>query len=145
VRYATREARRDKRFYGHDPHDGPMSIDYFVWAAVSPDRTVVVDTGFTTEVAVRRARIGPACALQEVREGRVKAVAALVGAQASSPDRDDILPAERALPSQESSRIYSSPRSRSMYCCMASSIRSPVTRKTVLPPMSTPWSAMRSR
>lgn len=42
-------------------------------------------------------------------------------------------------------RCYSSPRSRSRYCCMALSMRSPVTRKTVRPPMSTPWSAMRSR
>jgi hypothetical protein len=41
----------DKHFYGHDPHDGPMSIEYFVWAAVSPDHTVVADTGLTVEVA----------------------------------------------------------------------------------------------
>ena len=46
VRYAHREARRDEHFYGHDPHDGPMPMDYFVWAAVSSDHTVVVDTGF---------------------------------------------------------------------------------------------------
>jgi glyoxylase-like metal-dependent hydrolase (beta-lactamase superfamily II) len=56
VRYATREARRDEQFYGHDPHDGPMPMDYFVWAAVSADHTVVVDAGFTAEVAARRGR-----------------------------------------------------------------------------------------
>ncbi len=56
VRYATREARRGEHFYGHDPHDGPMPMDYFVWAAVSPDHTVVVDAGFTAEVAARRGR-----------------------------------------------------------------------------------------
>jgi glyoxylase-like metal-dependent hydrolase (beta-lactamase superfamily II) len=56
VRYATREARRSERFYGHDPHDGPMPMDYFVWAAVSPDHTVVVDAGFTADVAARRGR-----------------------------------------------------------------------------------------
>jgi hypothetical protein len=56
VRYATREARRGERFYGHDPHDGPMPMDYFVWAAVSPDYAVVVDAGFTAEVAARRGR-----------------------------------------------------------------------------------------
>ena len=56
VRYATREARRGEHFYGHDPHDDPMPMDYFVWAAASPDHTVVVDTGFTAEVAARRGR-----------------------------------------------------------------------------------------
>ena len=56
VRYAYREARRDEHYYGHDPHDGPMPMDYFVWAAVSSDHTVVVDTGFTAEVAARRGR-----------------------------------------------------------------------------------------
>ncbi len=56
VRYATREARRGEHFYGHDPHDGPMPMDYFVWAAVSADQTVIVDTGFTAEVAARRGR-----------------------------------------------------------------------------------------
>lgn len=56
VRYATREARRAEHFYGHDPHDGPMPMDYFVWAAVSPEHTVVVDVGCTAEVAARRGR-----------------------------------------------------------------------------------------
>ena len=56
VRYATREARRGEHFYGHDPHDGPMPMDYFVWAAVSADHTVVVDVGCTAEVAARRGR-----------------------------------------------------------------------------------------
>jgi hypothetical protein len=40
---------------------------------------------------------------------------------------------------------YSSPRSLSRYCCIASSMRCPVTRKTVLPPTSTPWSEIRSK
>ena len=56
VRYATREARRGEHFYGGDPHDGPMPMDYFVWAAVSPETTVVIDAGFTAEVAARRGR-----------------------------------------------------------------------------------------
>ena len=56
VKYATREARRGENFYGGDPHDGPMPMDYFVWAAVSPEHTVVVDAGFTAEVATRRQR-----------------------------------------------------------------------------------------
>ncbi|MCA1666150.1 MAG: N-acyl homoserine lactonase family protein [Thermomicrobia bacterium] len=56
VKYATREARRAEHFYGGDPHDGPMAMDYFVWAAVSPEQTVVVDAGFTAAVAARRQR-----------------------------------------------------------------------------------------
>jgi glyoxylase-like metal-dependent hydrolase (beta-lactamase superfamily II) len=56
VRYATREAGRGEHFYGHDPHDGPMPMDYFVWAAVSKDHAVVVDAGCTAEVAARRGR-----------------------------------------------------------------------------------------
>jgi len=60
VKYATREALRHQHFYGHaagqDPQDDPMPMDYFVWALVSPEHTVVVDTGFTAEVAARRGR-----------------------------------------------------------------------------------------
>ena len=56
VRYATRDAQRGEHFYGHDPHDGPMPMDYFVWAAVSSYNTVIVDAGFTAEVAARRQR-----------------------------------------------------------------------------------------
>ena len=56
VRFATREARRGEHFYGYDSHDGPMPMDYFVWTAVSSAHTVIVDTGFTAEVAARRGR-----------------------------------------------------------------------------------------
>jgi hypothetical protein len=33
LRYATRHARRGDHFIGGDPHDWPMPMDYFVWAA----------------------------------------------------------------------------------------------------------------
>jgi glyoxylase-like metal-dependent hydrolase (beta-lactamase superfamily II) len=56
IRYATRPARRSEHFIGGDPHDGPMPMDYFLWVAVSEDRTVVIDTGFGAEVAARRGR-----------------------------------------------------------------------------------------
>lgn len=56
VRYATRAARRAANFLGGDPHDAAMPMDYFVWAARSPERTIVIDTGFTRETAVRRKR-----------------------------------------------------------------------------------------
>jgi len=60
VRYATRVGRRAEMFVGGDPHDGPMPMDYFVWAVVGPDRaprrTWVVDTGFTEADARKRDR-----------------------------------------------------------------------------------------
>lgn len=71
MRYATREGREGEHFHthapggqGHDPHDAPMPMDYFVWAAVSPERTVVVDTGFSAEVARRRGRDHLRCPTQ---------------------------------------------------------------------------------
>lgn len=56
VKYATRDARSGEHFHDHDLHDVPMPMDYFVWAAVSAEHTVVVDAGFTAEVAARRGR-----------------------------------------------------------------------------------------
>src|ERR1700730_3994176 len=56
IRYATRAAKRSDHFIGGDPHDGPMPMDYFVWAAVSPTGAYVIDTGFTAETAARRGR-----------------------------------------------------------------------------------------
>lgn len=56
LRYATREARRAEHFIGGDPHDGPMPMDYFVWLIRGPERVVVVDSGFTAEIAAQRRR-----------------------------------------------------------------------------------------
>jgi glyoxylase-like metal-dependent hydrolase (beta-lactamase superfamily II) len=58
IRYAMREAQSSEHFYGHtDPHeDYSMSMDYFVWVAVSKEHTVVIDAGFTEEVANQRKR-----------------------------------------------------------------------------------------
>jgi glyoxylase-like metal-dependent hydrolase (beta-lactamase superfamily II) len=57
VRYAHRDGRRPEHFYGGDPHDAPMAMDYFLWAVVGDDGcAVVVDTGFTPETARRRGR-----------------------------------------------------------------------------------------
>ena len=51
LRYATSAARRADHFIGGDPHDGPMPMDYFVWAVTVSDRVFLVDTGFTAETA----------------------------------------------------------------------------------------------
>jgi hypothetical protein len=56
IRYAERDARRSDHFIGGDLHDGPMPMDYFVWAAVGRERSFVIDTGFTAEVAAARGR-----------------------------------------------------------------------------------------
>jgi glyoxylase-like metal-dependent hydrolase (beta-lactamase superfamily II) len=56
VRYATRDAKRSANFLGGDPHDASMPMDYYVWAARSPERTVIIDTGFTAAAAQRRKR-----------------------------------------------------------------------------------------
>lgn len=56
LRYAMRDAMRSDHFIGGDPHDGPMPMDYFLWVIRGPDRVVVVDCGFTAEVAAQRQR-----------------------------------------------------------------------------------------
>jgi glyoxylase-like metal-dependent hydrolase (beta-lactamase superfamily II) len=56
LRYAMRDAMRSNHFIGGDPHDGPMPMDYFLWVIRGPDRVVVVDCGFTAEVAAQRQR-----------------------------------------------------------------------------------------
>ncbi|HYC44525.1 MAG TPA: N-acyl homoserine lactonase family protein [Burkholderiales bacterium] len=56
IRYARRDARRHEHFVGGDPHDAPMNMDYFVWLIRNADRTIVIDTGFTAEVAAKRKR-----------------------------------------------------------------------------------------
>lgn len=56
VRYAHHERRASENFLGGDPHDGPMPIDYYVWAVVGDGGTFVVDTGFSTDMARKRKR-----------------------------------------------------------------------------------------
>ena len=56
VRYARHERTARENFIGGDPHDGPMPLDYYVWAVVGEDRAFVVDTGFDREAATRRGR-----------------------------------------------------------------------------------------
>jgi glyoxylase-like metal-dependent hydrolase (beta-lactamase superfamily II) len=69
LRYATRQATRSGNFLGGDPHDGPMRMDYFIWYIRSTERVIVVDTGFTVEMARQRDRdylIAPGEALRRV-------------------------------------------------------------------------------
>ena len=56
VRYAHLDRTATYNFLGGDSHDGPMPLDYFVWAVVGPSHTIVVDTGFDAEQARKRGR-----------------------------------------------------------------------------------------
>jgi len=67
IRYAWRPAKRRDHFMGGDPHEGDMPMDYFVWVAVSPEHTVVIDIGFTEEVAKKRKRTYLRCPIDAMR------------------------------------------------------------------------------
>ena len=60
IRYATVERQPGENFIGGAPggdaHEGSMPMDYFVWVAISNDRTWVIDTGFNRRAADRRKR-----------------------------------------------------------------------------------------
>lgn len=56
VRYAERVGTRNEHLLHQDPHDGPMPMDYFVWAIVGNGRTFVVDMGFEEKEARERGR-----------------------------------------------------------------------------------------
>ena len=57
VKYATMQNRyRRDNFIMADQHDVAMPIDYFVWAIVNKDRTIVVDTGFDHDEGEKRGR-----------------------------------------------------------------------------------------
>lgn len=57
VRYGHLEARRaSENFVGGDEHDGPMPLDYFVWAIVGPNKTYILDTGFDATIGKKRQR-----------------------------------------------------------------------------------------
>ena len=61
IKYATHERTQKFNFVDPpDPHES-MPIDYFVWAAVSPERAFVIDMGFTAEVAEKRGRTHLRC------------------------------------------------------------------------------------
>jgi glyoxylase-like metal-dependent hydrolase (beta-lactamase superfamily II) len=58
LRYGASGPRtRRLNFLSADEHDGPMPMDYFVWAIRNAARVVIVDTGFTRAAAGRRQRV----------------------------------------------------------------------------------------
>jgi glyoxylase-like metal-dependent hydrolase (beta-lactamase superfamily II) len=56
IRYGHHERRAADNYVGGDPHDRSEPLDYFVWAMVSPERTVLLDTGFDETMAQKRQR-----------------------------------------------------------------------------------------
>jgi glyoxylase-like metal-dependent hydrolase (beta-lactamase superfamily II) len=79
VRYAhNANAKRSGAFIGGDPHDGPMPLDYFVWAIKGSEQApgssargqaFVFDTGFDEPMGRRRGRQflrSPAVGLQAI-------------------------------------------------------------------------------
>ena len=56
IRYAQHDRKASENFLGGDPHDGPMPLDYYVWAIIGRSRTYVLDTGFDAPMAERRKR-----------------------------------------------------------------------------------------
>lgn len=57
IRYAhNAAARRAGNFLGGDPHDGPMPLDYFVWAIKGVGGTFILDTGFDAAMGKKRGR-----------------------------------------------------------------------------------------
>ena len=56
VRYGHFDRNAAANFIGGDEHDGPMPLDYFVWAITGAGRTFVLDTGFDAATGLRRGR-----------------------------------------------------------------------------------------
>ncbi len=67
IRYATRSAQRRDYFMGGDPHEGEAAMDYFLWVAVGPERTFVIDIGFSEPVAKKRKRTFLRCPIEALR------------------------------------------------------------------------------
>src|SRR5271156_2841966 len=56
IRYGHHDRTASANFIGGDPHDGPMPLDYFVWAIVGEKRNFIVDCGFDAEMGRKRER-----------------------------------------------------------------------------------------
>ena len=56
IRYAHHMRKASENFLGGDPHDGPMPIDYYIWAIAGKNGTFILDTGFDQAAADKRGR-----------------------------------------------------------------------------------------
>jgi glyoxylase-like metal-dependent hydrolase (beta-lactamase superfamily II) len=67
IRYASVQRMRSDNFIGHDPHDGPMPLDFYVWLLRGGGRNVLVDTGFNARSAAARGRVLTRCPIEALR------------------------------------------------------------------------------
>lgn len=67
IRYASVHRMRSDNFIGHDPHDGPMPLDFFVWLLRSRERCILVDTGFNAQSAAQRGRVLTRCPIESLQ------------------------------------------------------------------------------
>jgi glyoxylase-like metal-dependent hydrolase (beta-lactamase superfamily II) len=56
VKYADHQRLAGENFIGGDPHNGPMPLDFYIWAIKGAERAWIVDTGFDAELAAQRQR-----------------------------------------------------------------------------------------
>jgi glyoxylase-like metal-dependent hydrolase (beta-lactamase superfamily II) len=56
IRYGHLERTASHNFIGGDAHDGPMPLDYFVWAIVGAERSFLLDTGYDAATGAARGR-----------------------------------------------------------------------------------------
>lgn len=56
IRYGHLERTASHNFIGGDAHDGPMPLDYYVWAIVGAERSFLLDTGFDAATGAARGR-----------------------------------------------------------------------------------------
>ncbi len=56
VRYAALTRGAAENFIDPGPHNGPMDMDFYVWAAIGPRHTYIIDTGYGEAAAKRRGR-----------------------------------------------------------------------------------------
>ena len=67
IRYARRDAIRREHFIGGDPHESPMPMDYFVWVIKGQAGAIVLDLGFTAEMAKARKREFLRCPIESLK------------------------------------------------------------------------------
>ena len=68
IKYAHHERNAALSFiHPGDIHDSEAALDFFIWAAVSDDRTFVIDTGFNAETAKLRGRSLIRCPTEGLR------------------------------------------------------------------------------
>jgi len=67
LKYAHHARRAAENFIGGDPHDGPMPLDYFVWLIRGNGREIVVDTGFSAAMGMKRQRDHLRCPAEGLR------------------------------------------------------------------------------